>query len=87
MILVFWGGMIAAARAYPAGYDWRYQTLSVLLYADQNPHGYLWAWTSLWLCGLAGIGWTTNLHRGLESETARSLAPGLRLLRLGFVCM
>jgi hypothetical protein len=86
-ILAFWGGMAAGAHAYPAGYDWRYQTISVLLYPDQNPHGYLWAWAGLELCGLAGVAWTTEQSCRLEPAIAGSPAAGLRLLQLGFLCM
>ena len=75
-ILAFWSGMAVAAYAYPAGYDWRYQTISVLLYSDQNPHGYVWAWVGLELCGLAGIAWTAELRRRLDLAiaTARKIA-------------
>jgi hypothetical protein len=86
-ILAFWGGMAAAVHAYPAGYDWQYQTISVLLYPDQNPHGYLWAWAGLELCGLAGIAWTTAPSRRCERARAGPRVRGLRLLRLGFLCM
>ena len=86
-ILAFWGGMAAAAHAYRAGYDWRYQTISVLLYPDQNPHGYLWAWAGLELCGLAGFAWTAELSRRLECAIAKPPATGLRLLQMGFLCM
>jgi hypothetical protein len=86
-ILAFWGGMAAAAYAYPAGYDWRYQTISVLLYPDQNPHGYFWAWAGLELCGLAGIAWTAERSRHLPSAIAKPPATGLRVLQLGFLCM
>ena len=86
-LIAFWGGMAAAARAYQPGYDWRYQTISVLLYADQNPKGYLWAWAGLELCGLAGIAWTAALIRRPEIEIARPRTLSLRVLQLGFVCM
>jgi hypothetical protein len=86
-IFAFWCGMGAAAHAYPAGYDWPYQTISVLLYRDHNPHGYLWAWLGLWVCGLAGLAWTMQASRGVESGSATSFAPGLRLLQLGFLFM
>ena len=86
-ILAFWGGMAAAAHAYRYGYDWRYQTISVLLYPDQNPHGYLWAWAGLELCGFAGFAWTTQLRRRIPRAIAKPPATGLRLLQWGFLCM
>jgi hypothetical protein len=79
--------MIAAAHTYPAGYDWRYQTISVLLYPDHNPRGYLWAWAGLELCGLAGIAWTAELRRRLERAVASPTSKGLRLLQWGFLFM
>ena len=85
-ILGFWGGMAAAAHAYRPGYDWRYQTISVLLYRDQNPGGYAWAWAGLWLCGLAGVAWTTARLRRFAG-TREAQATGLRFLQLGFLCM
>ncbi len=86
-ILAFWCGMARAAHAYPGGYDWLYQTISVLLYPDHNPRGYLWAWAGLELCGLAGLAWTTALDRRSEGATARTLEWGRRMLQLGFLCM
>jgi hypothetical protein len=86
-VLAFWFGMAAAAHAYPTSYDWRYQTISLLLYPDRNPDGYIWAWAGLVLCGLCGIAWSTELRRRLEAATARSSLRGARLLQAGFVCM
>ena len=86
-ILAFWVGMAAAAHVYPGGYDWRYQTISVLLYSDENPDGYLWAWAGLELCGLAGIASTAILRRRADTASPRPPATGLRVLQWGFVCM
>ncbi|MGH8316494.1 MAG: hypothetical protein ACREUL_00755 [Steroidobacteraceae bacterium] len=85
-VLAFWSGIGAAAHAYPAGYDWRYQTISVLLYSDRNPHGYLWAWAGVELCGLAGLAWTVDLHRRFTG-TVRAPRASLGMLRVGFLCM
>jgi hypothetical protein len=30
-VIVFWGGLLMAARLYPSEYDWRYITVSILL--------------------------------------------------------
>lgn len=86
-VLAFWCGMGAAAHAYPAGYDWAYQTISVLLYRDHNPYGYLWGWLGLWLCGLAGFAWTVQASHGPDTGSATPPALGLRLLQSGFVFM
>ena len=86
-LMAFWAGLVAAARAYSAGYDWPYQTISVLLYSDQNPHGYYWAWAGLEFCGLAGIVWSARERRRLEVAIPAPTAAGFRLLQLGFLCM
>jgi len=73
-LIAFWSGMAAAAHAYRPAYDWRYQTISVLLYSDQNPKGYLWAWAGLELCGLGAIAWIAGLIRRRQMGIARPVA-------------
>jgi hypothetical protein len=53
-VLAFWAGLWIAARRYPTEYDWRYMSISNLLYPDRNPDGYQWAWGGLMLCALVG---------------------------------
>ena len=55
-LLAFWAGMLLAARHYPSEYDWRYMTMSSLVYPDRNPAGHLWATGGILLCGLCGFG-------------------------------
>jgi hypothetical protein len=86
-LLAFWSGMAGAAHAYPGGYDWLYQTISVLLYPDQNPHGYLWAWAGVELCGVLGFAWTVPLARRAENAMASRPSSGIRSLQFGFLCM
>ncbi|HTT06478.1 MAG TPA: hypothetical protein VMF64_14445 [Steroidobacteraceae bacterium] len=86
-LLAFWCAMAAAAHAYPGGYDWRYQTISVLLYSDQNPHEYLWAWLGLELCAASAIVWASDLRRRLQKADRSGRAATLRLLQGGFACM
>lgn len=74
-VLVFWVGLVLAARRYPSAYDWRYMTISSLLYPDRDPEGYRWACSGLVLCALAGWWWVRAL---------RASSTGLRL---GFVFM
>src|SRR5690348_13580458 len=85
-LVAFWCGMAAAAHAYPEGYDWRYQTISLLLYSDRNPRGFFWAWLGLEVCGLCGIAWTFSLRRRLGARGVSALG-GLPLLQAGFICM
>jgi hypothetical protein len=82
----FWAGLYAASRLYPSEYDWRYMTISSLLYPDRDPRGYLWAWGGLFACALGGLCWTVALVRGREWQN-RAMRPGIWALALGFVCM
>jgi hypothetical protein len=85
-VLAFWCGMVLAARRFPSEYDWRYITISTLVYPDRNPAGWLWARGSLVLCGLAGLWWTLALVVESRSRAGRGSA-GIAPLGLGYACM
>ena len=86
-LLAFWAGLWIAARRYPTAYDWRYMSISNLLYPDRNPDGYQWAWGGLMLCALGGLCWTTVLFRdGRPAGTGRR-PVGIWALIVGYVCM
>lgn len=78
-LLAFWLGLWMAGRWYPAEYDWRYMTISSLVYPDRNPEGYSWAWAGLILCALGGLCWTAALIVRHYS--------GAVALALGYGCM
>jgi hypothetical protein len=86
-VLAFWCGMWMAGRRYPSEYDWRYITMSSLVYPDRNPRGYLWAWAGVALCALAGLYWTGARIR--QSRQPGGLAPpaGIPALAVGYLCM
>jgi hypothetical protein len=86
-VLAFWGGMLMAGRSYPSEYDWRYITISSLVYADRNPNGYLWAWGGVVLCGLAGLYWTAVLVRKGKQAGVAERPIGIWALGLGYLCM
>jgi hypothetical protein len=86
-VLAFWGGMWMAGRRYPSEYDWRYMTISSLVYPDRNPDGYRWAWAGLILCALGGLCWTTVLIRDWPREVAGRRPIGIWALGLGYFCM
>jgi hypothetical protein len=86
-VSAFWGGLWMAGQRYPSGYDWRYMTISSLLYPDRNPNGYRWAWGGLMLCALGGLCWTTVLMRHWRPPGARRRPVGIWALGLGYVCM
>ena len=85
-VLAFWCGMALAARRYPTEYDWRYITISTLVYPDRNPQGWLWARGGLVLCGLAGLWWALALRREELLRQAHG-RTGLAPLTLGYACM
>ena len=80
-LLAFWTGLGLAARSYPTAYDWRYMTISSLLYQDRNPHGYLWGRAGLATCGVCGLYWVLKSVRGRGFTTA-TLAAGYGCMAL-----
>jgi hypothetical protein len=86
-VLAFWGGMSMAGRSYPSEYDWRYMTISSLVYGDRDPHGYLWARGGIVLCGLAGLYWTTGVLRKGKQANVANRPIGIWALGLGYLCM
>jgi len=73
--------MYAASRWYPSEYDWRYMTISSLLYPDRDPRGYPWAWCGIVACALGGLSWVSVLARSCGK------GPGVLALALGYICM
>jgi hypothetical protein len=86
-VLAFWGGLWMASWRYPSEYDWRYMTISSLVYADRNPDGYQWAWGGLMLSALGGLCWTTVRARDWRQAGAGRLPITIWALVLGYVCM
>ena len=86
-VAAFWAGMLTAAHLYRPAYDWPYQTISVLLYSDKNPAGFLWAWAGLQVAGIAGLVWSFELSRPVRGNDGPRSAPSARLLQAGFLCM
>ena len=80
-LLGFWAGLYLASRRYPSEYDWRYMTISSLLYPDRDPRGYSWAWCGVVACALGGLCWVSVLMRSNPTR------PGTWALALGYVCM
>jgi hypothetical protein len=85
-VLAFWIGMVTAAGSYPTEYDWRYITMSSLVYAERNPDGFLWARAGITLCGLGGLWWAAGLLRRRPPPVTRC-SPGLGTLGLGYLSM
>jgi hypothetical protein len=86
-VLAFWGGLAMAVRRYPSEYDWRYMSISNLVYTDRNPTGYQWAWGGLMLCALGGLCWTASLMKDKRREGTRRQLVGVWALTLGYACM
>ena len=85
-VLAFWGGLCIAMRRYPSEFDWRYMTISSLVYPDRDPGGYRWAWGGILLCALGGLYWTTLL-RGRAERSDAQRPSGTEVLGLGYLCM
>jgi hypothetical protein len=83
-VVAFWGGLWMAGRRYPSEYDWRYMSISNLLYTDRNPVGYPWAWGGLMLCALGGLCWTSVLARDTSEKDAGLRPAGIWALMLGY---
>jgi hypothetical protein len=84
-VLAFWCGLWIAAELYPSEYDWRYMTISSLLYPDRNPAGYRWAWGGVALCGLGGMCWVGPLFR--NRRLANAAKVGIWAMGPGYICM
>jgi Protein of unknown function (DUF998) len=86
-VLAFWGGMLMAGQRYPSEYDWRYMTISSLVYGDRNPNGYLWARAGIVVCGMAGLCWATALARNARQPDIAERPVGIWALGVGYLCM
>jgi hypothetical protein len=86
-VIAFWAGLWLAARQYPSEYDWRYMTISSLMYPDRNPAGYRWAWRGAMLCALGGLCWTAALRRDSRQAGDGRAAVAISALRVGYLCM
>lgn len=86
-VSAFWCGLWIAAERYPSEYDWRYMTISSLLYPDRNPDGYRWAWGGVALCGLGGLCWIGAEFYGRRCSTAADRPAGIWALGFGYICM
>jgi hypothetical protein len=78
-LVAFWTGLGMAARSFPSEYDWRYMTISSLLYQERNPHGYVWARGGLVVCAVCGLYWALKGERGGPLTTV--------ILAAGYTCM
>jgi hypothetical protein len=86
-VSAFWCGLLIARELYPSDYDWRYMTISSLLYPDRNPDGYRWAWGGVALCGLGGLCWLAALIRDRRRANPAGLPVGVWPMGLGYICM
>jgi hypothetical protein len=86
-VLAFWCGLWIAERLYPSEYDWRYMTISSLLYPERNPDGYRWAWGGVALCGLGGLCWVAALIWMRRRSNAANRPVGIWAMGLGYICM
>ncbi len=86
-VIGFWAGMWAASQRFPAEYDWRYMTISSLLYPDRDPDGYVWAWCGVLLCAFGGLCWVIALRHANRATNSRAQSAAVWALGFGYVCM
>ena len=88
-VIAFWIGIVVAVVDYPATFDWRFVTVSSLLYSDRNPPGHLWGAAGVVVCGLLGAWWSSSHTVQPTSAVERSCAPlpGFRALGFGYGTM
>lgn len=86
-VIAFWFCLRMAIGQFPSEYDWRYMTISSLLYPDRNPRGYLWAWSGVALCGVGGLCWVAALSLKPGSLHSRERPAGIWAMGLGYICM
>jgi len=79
--------MSFARQRYPSEYDWRYMTVSSLVYADRNPRGYLWARAGLALCGISGMYWTALRIRAAGPPSSATRFAGMMVMGTGYLSM
>jgi hypothetical protein len=79
--------MSVAAHQYPTEYDWRYMTVSSLLYADRDPAGHLWATGGLVLCGLCGFFWASVSAGRWFDIAAGERSGAIKALQCGYFFM
>jgi hypothetical protein len=84
-VLAFWVGMVLAGHSYPSEYDWRYITISSLVYPERNPDGYVWARGGIALCGLAGMYWTALRVRSAKPGAGVEQGVGVWALGVGYL--
>jgi hypothetical protein len=75
-VLAFWILIDRAARRFPGAYDWRYMTMSQLIYPERNPAGHPWASAALIACAGAGLIWLAALPETLRFRARAILATG-----------
>ncbi len=86
-LFAFWSGLLMAVHLYPSEYDWRYMTMSNLVYPERNPAGHFWASAGIVLCGLSGLYWARILARRAVQAGEGGSSAVIAMLRLGFFSM
>jgi hypothetical protein len=88
-VTVFWVGMVGAVVDYPASFDWRFVTVSSLLYGDRNPAGHAWGIAGVGVCGLLGAWWSTRhaLRLAAAGDWSSACRSAFWTLTAGFSTM
>jgi len=88
LILVSYFGILGvAALLYPESYDWRYNSVSRLLYAQNNPEFHLIAQISVAVSGVLMIPFAGYIRRRLRGAAPTAATVGAVVFFAGCVCL
>lgn len=88
LVFVSHFGMLAlAAWLYPGAYDWRYLSISKLLYPVTNPEFHYIASIGIALTGVLMIPFAGYIHRRLHSASPKTATVGSLVFFGGCICL
>ncbi len=85
--LAYFGAIALAVWLYPGSYDWRYVTISKLLYPRNNPQFHQVAGIGIALAGLLMMPFAGYIRRRLQQATPRTAQAGALLFWIGCVLL
>jgi len=85
--LSYFGILGLAVWLYPGAYDWRYLSISKLLYPLTNPEFHYIASTSIAISGVLMIPFAGYIHRRLHGATPRAATVGASVFFGGCLCL
>ena len=87
ILLSYFGVLALAVLLYPDSYDWRYLSISKLLYPRNNPQFHYVAAISLAVTGALMLPFAGYIRRRLRGVSPRGAAVGATLFFAGCLCL